>query len=116
MRALNLMLALTPTLVKLTDLSPLLLVCQSGVHLYLNERSDIEPMGFDTGSIVWIDIEQLVGTPSLDQARSLGFDTILPDGLQLEAVPVIHWGRCFGLCLSDRIQDWKIVYVILVLF
>ncbi|KAG0141813.1 hypothetical protein CROQUDRAFT_663319 [Cronartium quercuum f. sp. fusiforme G11] len=94
---------------KLAGVLPLVLVCQYGVNLYLRERSLIEPMGLDADSVRWVDVEKLIGTSAPDQARSFEIDNILPQGLKLEPVRVIHWGKCYGLCISHRTQAWKIV-------
>ncbi|KAH9822189.1 beta-lactamase-like protein [Melampsora americana] len=95
---------------KLSAVSPLVLVSQYGVNLYLREKSLIEPMGIEQGSVHWIDVEKLVGARVSNQDQNFKYAELLPKGMELETVRVIHWGKCFGLCLRNRIQGWKIVF------
>lgn len=95
---------------ELSGVSPLVLVSQYGVNLYLREKSLIEPMGIEQGSVHWIDVEKLVGARASNQDQKAKYEELLPRGMELETVRVIHWGKCFGLCLSNSIQGWKIVF------
>ncbi|EGG02938.1 uncharacterized protein MELLADRAFT_90551 [Melampsora larici-populina 98AG31] len=95
---------------KLSGVSPLVLVSQYGVNLYLREKSLVEPMGIEQGLVHWIDVEKLVGARASNQDQKAKYEEFLPKGMEIETVRVIHWGKCFGLCLSNRIQGWKIVF------
>ncbi|KNE89312.1 hypothetical protein PSTG_17232 [Puccinia striiformis f. sp. tritici PST-78] len=88
---------------KLDNCVPLALISQYGIYLYLSKKLVLDPLGLSMGRVQWFNSKHLLKN---SDKRS---HTITSSKLDIETVPVNHWGKCFGVCIEQKTQSWKIV-------
>ncbi|KAH9444592.1 hypothetical protein Pst134EB_024853 [Puccinia striiformis f. sp. tritici] len=89
---------------KLDNCVPLALISQYGIYLYLSKKLVLDPLGLSMGRVQWFNSKHLLKN---SDKRS---HTITSSKLDIETVPVNHWGKCFGVCIEQKTQSWKIVF------
>lgn len=89
---------------------PLAIVCQYGVYLHLVEKSVIEPLGLSRSQVKWFNAEVLLKSCEKRLEAMETIKTFLSSQFNVETIAVKHWGRCFGVCLEDKVDGWKIVF------
>ncbi|KAI7941104.1 hypothetical protein MJO28_013389 [Puccinia striiformis f. sp. tritici] len=95
---------------KLDNCVPLALISQYGIYLYLNEKSVLEPLGLSMGRVQWFNSEDLLKNSDKRSQTMCRFQALTSSNLEIETVPVNHWGKCFGVCIEQKTQSWKIVF------
>jgi hypothetical protein len=87
----------------------LALVSQYGIYLYLSEKSVIEPLGLAMGRIQWFNSEHLLQSSDKSVSTKRKLQALISSELEIETILVDHWGKCFGICIEDKKEVWKIV-------
>ncbi|PLW10452.1 hypothetical protein PCANC_23155 [Puccinia coronata f. sp. avenae] len=95
---------------RLDDCAPLALVSQYGIYLYLSEKSVIEPLGLAMGRIQWFNSEHLLQSSDKSVPTKRKLQALISSELEIETILVDHWGKCFGICIEDKKEVWKIVF------
>ncbi|MBW0475956.1 hypothetical protein O181_015671 [Austropuccinia psidii MF-1] len=96
---------------KLSECNPVALVCQYGMFLHLTERLVIEQLGsWSSRLFQWFNSEDLVRTSAARPQKIIRLQELLSCGLEVETVPVAHWGKCYGICIQHKHQNQKIVF------
>jgi len=95
---------------ELDNCAPLALVCQYGIYLHLSEKSVIESLGLTGGGIQWFNSEHLLKSSDKRIPTQQNIEALISCDLKIETIPVKHWGKCFGVCIEDKTENWKIVF------
>lgn len=94
---------------KLDNCAPVALVCQYGIYLHLSEKSVIESLGLTGGGTQWFNSEHLLKSSDKRIPTQRNIEALISCNLEIETIPVKHWGKCFGVCIEDKTENWKIV-------
>lgn len=95
---------------ELDNCAPVALVCQYGIYLHLSEKSVIESLGLTGGGTQWFNSEHLLKSSDKRIPTQRNIEALISCNLEIETIPVKHWGKCFGVCIEDKTENWKIVF------
>ncbi|KAA1085400.1 hypothetical protein PGT21_005832 [Puccinia graminis f. sp. tritici] len=95
---------------QLDNCAPLALLCQYGIYLYLSEKAVIEPLGLSIGRVQWFNSEHLLQSSDKRLATIRRIQALISSGFEIETILVNHWGKCFGVCIEQKTERWKIVF------
>ncbi|KAA1064017.1 hypothetical protein PGTUg99_008210 [Puccinia graminis f. sp. tritici] len=83
---------------------------QYGIYLYLSEKAVIEPLGLSIGRVQWFNSEHLLKSSDKRFATIRRIQALISSEFEIETILVNHWGKCFGVCIEQKTERWKIVF------